>query len=545
MSKYYRLLNTLRYALAIILFGLLQQTWARKPYLKPGHTITIPSIGLKIKMPKYARPNPAKSLTVKTLIQRRGTETRKIDVCLLEELWLRDQLSGSYGSESFMVSVYEMRLPPPTEVKTVLKRHGHTLVFKSAYDKWLNKQKPEILNKEKMQMWLEYLLANGANINIKLTKKKYSRSAVTYYAESDSLASEYLFYIVSSQTAPHRHLGIQFKLSPQLDRKKSLRTIKSCLSSISFFLPVELNKNKNKRIISRKKVSVKNNWSPQYIASRNRVINNIKNLDDWWYLETDNFIVVANIDNRKTVKALKAGLERSRDIFMQRYPIKEPLKAVSVVKAFNSRKEYIAYIGKQYEWTGGLWMASKKELVVSPVNFGSIRARRKMLVDVIQHEGFHQYIYFATGEQHTAVWFNEGNATFFEGIEFKGKNAVIETTYRAEKMVKIVGSADINKLLTMSHNEFYGLNKQQNYTLSYGLMFFLQKGARIMKGKYKNNYSEIPIKYYQAILKTKDATKATRIAWHGIDMNKFNQIFNKFWSSKSLIKRANRYDLLK
>jgi hypothetical protein len=545
MNKYYRLLNISRYAIAIVLLGLGQQTWGRKPYLKAGHTITIPSIGLKMKMPKYAKPNPAKSLTVKTLVQRRGTETRKIDVCLLEELWLRDQLSGSYGNTSFMVSVYEMRLPAPTAVKTVFKQPGHTFVFKSVYEQWLNTQKPVKWNKEKMRSWLKQLLPDGANANIKLTKKNFSRTAITYYAESGSLDVENLVYIVASQTAPIRHLAIQFKLEPQLDRKKSLRTIKSCLSSIRFFPPTGLKKDEKKRIISRKKLTAKKDWSPQYIASRERVINNIKNLKDWWYLETNNFIVVANIDNRKTVKELKAGLEKSRTVFMQIYPIKEPLKAVSVVKAFETRKEYIAYIGKQYEWTGGLWIADKKELVVSPMNFGSARARRKMLVDVIQHEGFHQYIYFATGEQHTAVWFNEGNATFFEGIEFKGKNAVIETTYRTGKVTNLVSSANIEKLLTMNHNEFYGINKTQNYILAYGLMFFLQKGALGMKGKYKNSYSEIPLKYYQAILKTRDATQATKIAWQGVDMKKFNQAFNKFWSSKSLIKRAVRYDLVK
>ena len=97
----------------------------------------------------------------------------------------------------------------------------------------------------------------------------------------------------------------------------------------------------------------------------------------------------------------------------------------------------------------------------------------------------------------------------------------------------------------MNHNEFYGINKTQNYILAYGLMFFLQKGVRIMKGKYKNNYSEIPAKYYQAILKTRDASQATKIAWRDVDMKKFKQIFDKFWASKSLIKRANRYDLLK
>ena len=545
MNKYYRLLNISRYAIIIILIALMHHTWARKPYLKSGSTINIHSLGLKIKMPKFAKPNPAKSVTVKNLTQRRGKETRKIEAYLLEELWLRDQLSGSYGNKDFMVTVYKMRLPAPSDVKALFKQPGHIFVLKSVYEQWLEDQQPVKWNKELMRRWLSYLVTEELDNNIKLVKKNLSSSTVIYYADSAEHNNINSTYILVSPTPPVRHIVIQFKLSPSLDYKKSLKTIKRCLTSASFYPPVKLKKDGKKMTISRKRTVVPKAWSPEYTASRERVINNIKNLENWWYMETANFIVVANIENRKVVKELKIGLEKSRMVFMQLYPIKKPLKAVSVVKAFETRKEYIAYIGKQYEWTGGLWMANKKELVVSPINFGSARTKREMLVEVIQHEGFHQYIYFATGEQHTAVWFNEGNATFFEGIEYKGKKVVIESTYRTAKVADIAASADISKLLTMSHREFYGINKTYNYILAYGLMFFLQKGAEEMKGKYKNNYSKIPFKYYQAILKTSNAAQATKIAWHGVNMKQFHQAFRKFWDSKRLINKAIRHDILK
>jgi len=532
-----------RYSVTTIIIFMLvaHASAARKPYLRPGNIINIPSIGLKMKMPKYAKANPAKSLTIKTLTRRKGSKVDKIDACQLEELWQRDQLCGSYGNTNFMVSVYEMRLIAPDKVKSIFKRPGTTFVLKTIYEEWQQAQQAVVWDEKKMRSWLRFLLTESSNAELKFTLKNFSSAATIYEIKLNNK----LIYIVTSKTAPVRHLVIRFKLLPLLDYKKSLRAIKSCLSSIKFNVPEKLNKNTKKLTISSKKIIQKKDWSPQYIASRKRVINNIKNLEDWWYLETENFIIVANIENRKTIKELQGGLEKSRNVFTQIYPVKAPLQAVSVVKAFETRQEYIAYVGKQYEWTGGLWVAAKKELTVSPMNFGSERKQREAMVNVIQHEGFHQYIYFATGEQHTAVWFNEGNATFFEGIDYKGKNSFIKDTKRLTRVAALLESADINRLLSMSHREFYGINKNQNYTLAYGLMFFLHKGSRIMSKKYQNNYEKIPTKYYQAILKNRNAKQATKIAWQGVDMKKFNKAFNKFWSKKSLIKKAIRYKLLK
>jgi len=79
--------------------------------------------------------------------------------------------------------------------------------------------------------------------------------------------------------------------------------------------------------------------------------------------------------------------------------------------------------------------------------------------------------------------------------------------------------------------------------LAWGLLFFLQKGAPIMRGK--NSYNEIPMKYYDAAIKTRDPDKATKIAWDGVDMEQFAKDFTKFWNNNTLIKKAIRFDPLK
>jgi len=331
-------------------------------------------------------------------------------------------------------------------------------------------------------------------------------------------------------------------LESRADLDKSTKAILQSLASISFF-QVSRSKIKatGKEITVRKTVEKRDDWTPEYIASRERVVNNIQNLKDWWYLPTENYILVANLENKKTIREIEENLEKVHTVYKKFYPMKSSVKEVSVCRVFEERQGYLDYVGKEHEWSAGLWTAHKKELVISPMDWGSRKDKRKMLVDVVYHEGFHQYIFYATDEQHTPVWFNEGNATFFEGIKFKSKGKFeIELTHRYRRMKELAPTCGsmVPKLLKMSNQEFAGGNRENNYTLAWGLMFFLRKGSPIMKEK--NNYPALLSRYYDTVLETRNPIKATEMAWKDIDMNKFAQDFAKFWNTESLIKKARR-----
>lgn len=515
--------------------------YAKSSYLRVGKTTDIPSVGIKMKMPKDASAKPLGSISVKTLTQKRGNQTRKIEAYFPEDLWMRDQLAGRWGNEDCMISVYNMNLPPPVNLKALFRQGNQAFVSKETYDAWKEDEKGKWKD-ENVLDWLCYLTGSKLKLETEPLKKETPKSAVTYFYELKDSRGPNLIYVISPEKYPDKHFAVQFSIPGSLD-DKSKKTIGQCLASMTFYPTKGIDLDDKKMTTGKKTTTQKKDWSPEYIASRERVINNIKNLKDWWYLETDNFIIVADIKNKKTVRELQEGLEKSRDVFAKIYPIEEPLKAISVAKAFASRQGYKDYLaGTGFEDSAGLWMSDRKELVVSPMDWGSVKDRRKMMVEVIQHEGFHQYIYFATGGQHAATWFNEGNATFFSGIEFKGKKPVIEETYRLEKAKQLAASADIQGLINMSQEEYYR-NKDRNYALGYALIFFLHKGAPVIKKK--NNYSEIPTKYYEALIKIKNPDKATEIAWEGIDMKEFTDEFHKFWSDKSMIKKALRYDIIK
>jgi hypothetical protein len=219
------------------------------------------------------------------------------------------------------------------------------------------------------------------------------------------------------------------------------------------------------------------------------------------------------------------------------------LKAVSVCRFFEKREDYLNYAGKEFEWTGGLWASSRKELIVSPVDWASRSDSRKMMVETAYHEGFHQYLHYAINEKLSSIWFNEGSATFFEGINFKGADKFeIETTERLENMKELAASPpEIAKMISMNSQEFISPNSvTRNYTLAWGLMFFLHKGSQVLKEK--NNYAEIPRKYYETLAESGDFKKANEEAWKDIDMDKFEKQFQNFWKDDSLIRRAEKFN---
>jgi hypothetical protein len=324
--------------------------------------------------------------------------------------------------------------------------------------------------------------------------------------------------------------------------ERNAKAVAASLASCSFAPPSRKKAAapSKERSLSRK--STKKERSAKYIASRDMVVDSIKNMKGWWYFETTNFLLVANIKNQKTARDLAANLERCRSVFEKFYPPAKPFDAVSVARMFRTRDEYGAYLGEKYKWTGGIWMPSKKELVVSPMDWGSRSDQRKMMIDTTYHESFHMYIYFACGEKQTAVWFNEGNATFFEGLEFRSGKFKILPTRRQRLVRQIAKSADISKLLKMSYDDFYSGDTKGHYALAWGLMYFLWKGAPVLKRP--NDYHGIPRKYYRAMLETGDGSKATEIAWEGVDMDRFAKDFREFWESDSLVKKAERRDPL-
>ena len=159
---------------------------------------------------------------------------------------------------------------------------------------------------------------------------------------------------------------------------------------------------------------------------------------------------------------------------------------------------------------------------------------------VALHEGFHQYIFYVSGEVNPALWFNEGCAQFFENCS--PRDGVIGTPDRqtATKLAAAVAQCrDLEAFIRLSHTEFYAANtRTRNYALSYALCYYLLRGAPALGEK---KFAAIPTRYIAELRRTRDLDKAREFAFAGIDMRELLVKLKKFWSDREQQARARGY----
>jgi len=525
---------------AFIFISLLGASGGKKKFwFQAGNEESISSEGIKIKVMRNAKAIPITPITTYPLSYSDSKGTKKIDAFSPFELWMHEQYIAKWEGENCTMLLCRINKRPPSGMKLILGK----FVLRETYDKWNEKEESNKFGDDDVVPWLEFFLSSKVNTSPETVKSSPSIKILKYKLEENS--KEYKeVYVVCDPKKPDNRYAVLYQLDRYMDIKKSSSAILQSISSISFSSFKETD---NKQLTT-KNSRKKKEWTDEYIASRENVISNIKNLKDWWFLETENYIIVSNLKSKKLIGDIEKNIEQCRKVFQSFYPIKKPLKEVSVLKVFKDRDEYLAYLGRNSDllWSIGFWASHKKELAVSPIDNLKGQDLNKMVLFVLYHEGFHQYMYYASDKSQISMWFDEGNATFFEGIKFKGKdNFEMEITKRCQEMDRLVQRNRLNipALLHMDREEFYSeKGRSDNYTLSWGIMYFLYKGAPILKNK--NNYSEIPMKYYDALLATGNPKKATETAWEGVDMSKFKEDFLSFWNNDNYVTRSKNYDPL-
>lgn len=223
-----------------------------------------------------------------------------------------------------------------------------------------------------------------------------------------------------------------------------------------------------------------------------------------------------------------------------------PMKKLgeSTIRVFSKQEEYDDYVsratGKESGRTIGLWSPSHEELLV--LDMGN--SAREETAKILRHEAFHQYLFYATGGEHHAVWFNEGHAGFFENVQYDAKrNAVRVTDDPRDRRPAAVGAdpgrfaALVPKILMLDHEAFYaGTLKEVNerYSAAWAAVYFLQKGAPALADFAA--YRKVLPTYRKAMSEGADANEATRQAWDTVKGRDFAADFVKFWNKRTAAK---------
>lgn len=501
----------------LLLAGMLAAGAPLPRELTQGSPESLAAAGLRFRVFRNMKPMP---LPMPAFRAVRNDNTKLIDNL---EYWRFRQTAGIWSNSLSLIRVGTVTLAPPGK-RELLPESEAAATFKTLDDK---------LPEAQERQWVEDF--TGAKVTAVKPYQEALFGATAKVFELEQTEAYQTAYLISSKLEPTRQILLFFAIERKEFDERVETTIRQTLSSFQFVTP--------RRTVESQGESVRKKGTPEYEANREQVLRSIRNLRDWRFEESDNYIFVTNDSDRRAISRLRSELEQAREVFTDYFPLRKPLQAVSVVRIFNTRDQYKEYVGEALQWSGGLWMPARRELVISPLDRGARESVRQMFMrQVAFHEGFHQYLHYAAGEAQAGMWFNEGTAQFFEGVEFQSGKGIVKLPQYIESTLTALFAGnkvhDIAALIKMDRDTFYGQNRDVNYPLAQALVYYLWKGAPTDG---KPEYAQIPIRYYDTLLETGSAAEANAAAFKGIDLEQLSKDLSRFWNSSNLIRQSIRY----
>jgi hypothetical protein len=196
------------------------------------------------------------------------------------------------------------------------------------------------------------------------------------------------------------------------------------------------------------------------------------------YEDSKSYVIeYESIIPRSTVKQVCDALDEvlTQYILVFRYKPTAKLK----VKFLDSQNTYEQEGGKPS--TAGFFSSGTEYLYLKQLPFYE-------LIPTAYHEAFHQYLHHYLGKgAEPPVWFNEGMAMYFEGIQRSKETKKLDYKLIDNRKMRMVkdkvatrNALPLEKLFALTHEDFYDREDPRNtdfhYSQSFGVIyFFMQK----------------------------------------------------------------------
>lgn len=507
-------------------------------------------------IPMLPKPTPSSFLFTIT----RGERTRQVEAYRARELWRADQLQALFTNRMGRIQVAAMDFPFPADLPYLQEE----FVTRSDYDR-AREEQDVTWSEDAIQQWIETFTGMTVTGYTSVGRERALRYPCREYTLSSKRQKmkAYLMKLMHRHDVRYVFLSFEFSAFPAFENEEA--AMFRCLRSVTTSTTRRQVKRANMRHQKLSSLAQHANVSEEFLATKQRVIENINALDDWWYVEMPHYILVSNLtpNNRFLVERIQEDVERLRDAFNILFPPVDEIREVSVVRVFNTRDEYIDYVGHDYRWTLGLWMPGKRELVIAPSGGGKQKSQggkaKKEILDTAYHEAFHQYVHYALNQISLPLWFNEGHACLFEAAVFSRARPYVileENESRAEFLQRVgdLGyETDVVKIMSMSRAEFYledlrgdgvDMMRAQHYASAWAIIYFLRKGGPALFPK--KGYEAIPLRIVEFLLDhDKDMDGAVQHALDGIDRSELQRDFEAFWESRSMRHKAKKHHLFR
>lgn len=509
-------------------------------------SVVLSSAGLSLRPFEGYASRPLNPIDAATYVNRRTGQ--RIDAYEPRALWMQDQLQAVLAGESGEITVARLQYNVLEGVPLINGRHVTREVYEGVRD--AQRQDWTIAS---VAVWVQEFTGE-APVGFTRNRPGLRLRHPHVWMRFRGIPEERMQACVV--LLPDRPTLFLFRFAAGLSRQAVDRGVAQFLASVSPVRRREADPTHNaafqdpggRRLAARDR-------SPERTAARERVLRSIRDLPDWWYTETSNYVLVSNLGsrNRRLVDLIQKDVEILRTAFELLVAPRAEITEVSIIKVFRERDEYLSYVGPEMQWSAGVWAPSRKELVVAPAdNLRTTRDLRKMVLSVVYHEGFHQYLYYALAGQEVPIWLNEGHATLLEACSINHTRKVLHVGENpqwlpvVEALVAQPRGLDLKALMTMDQERFYvsgrhGAQAQRkreaHYALAWGLTYFLRKAGPLY-----------PDRRYRGLCQRIVDVSAEQGSWRAgaeagleaVDLEQLTADFVAFWQDRRLRRRAER-----
>ncbi len=471
--------------------------------------------GMQIKMPARCEGKALKTEEMFKYTQTIGTQSSTIECYDPHDLWYRRQHLGAWqdrdGNGYRLAKMESLPGAFPPDRKHITKAE-----FEIA-----QKAAPT-LDHTQWASWLTAFLDIDPGDPLPGFKGNPSMRGLKAYATEDVLVFVFEFKAYPGTV-------FVFEMAP-LSRQDLKTLIKT---SRTTFIPSLTWRGQKKQL---GKPGAKGKFRPH--PTRDGAKKSIANSTNWFAIDAPDYVLISDLpkNNRNMGQKLLNELQVIRQAYTELFPLTPTsVNPVSVVRIFASPDDYLNYVGKEAEWSAGLYSPRHKELVLKNDDTLSANDRKDRLQLIIYHEGFHQFLDALLDGKNVPIWFNEGHATYFEAADVSttAKRVRIPVNTMRLETIKRMNSYPIKSLMLMDTQTFYDAKSttklNANYALAWGITYFLRT-AQKSRSPLAKPYATFANDYFAAIT-AKDLTPQQAfdaLFKSKYDFAKFEQAVTKF-----------------
>lgn len=296
---------------------------------------------------------------------------------------------------------------------------------------------------------------------------------------------------------------------------------------------------------------------------KKKLLERLANTPEWKLYETPNYFIVSNNEDKAFIDELMGRLEAIRGVYERDYPIekakeyrelakqqqtqdagakKEPengegklaelitggadpqeLSKCSVVRVCKNSEQYHSYGGPA--GSAGYWAWVQEELVIYDARSEGGKGDTWA---TLNHEAFHQFIFYFYGNISPQSWYNEGTGDFYSGYQYKNRQFKLEKFQWRVGLVKSNLQADkfvpLKEFVRYTQQQYYstssyGTTIGDHYAQGWSFIYFLRTGKKNNAKGWDPKWDGILDQYLKTLAMTGKTEIAVDEAFAGVDMD--------------------------